>query len=77
MTNTFLRIQTLIFQTRCASLFFGDIVGFTNLTAMSTARQTIEFLNDLYNTFDSAIERYDVYKVLLLVSNITILIILV
>ena len=41
---------------------------------MSTARQTIEFLNDLYNTFDSAIERYDVYKVLVLVQNIIILI---
>ena len=48
---------------RSTSLFFGDIVGFTNLTAMSTARETIEFLNDLYLTFDTAIERYDVYKV--------------
>ena len=48
---------------RSTSLFFGDIVGFTNLTAMSTAKETIEFLNDLYLTFDTAIERYDVYKV--------------
>ena len=54
--------QVLIFY-RSASLFFGDIVGFTKLTAMSTAVQTIEFLNDLYHTFDAAIERYDVYKV--------------
>ena len=55
----------LCFQLRFrnASLFFGDIVGFTKLTAMSTASQTIEFLNDLYRTFDAAIERYDVYKV--------------
>ena len=46
---------------RSASVFFGDIVGFTDLTAMSTASQTIEFLNDLYRTFDAAIEHYDVY----------------
>ena len=48
---------------KSASVFFGDIVGFTNLTAMSTAGQTIQFLNDLYRTFDSSIDNYDVYKV--------------
>lgn len=48
---------------KSASIFFGDIVGFTNLTAMSTAGQTIQFLNDLYRTFDSSIDNYDVYKV--------------
>jgi hypothetical protein len=30
----------------------------------STASQTIQFLNDLYNTFDNAIDNYDVYKVI-------------
>ena len=44
-------------------MFFGDIVGFTKLTAMSTASQTIKFLNDLYNIFDNAIDVFDVYKV--------------
>ena len=29
----------------------------------STATQTIQFLNDLYNKFDKAIDNYDVYKV--------------
>jgi len=45
------------------TLFFGDIVGFTKLTAQSTATQTIQFLNELYNKFDKAIDNYDVYKV--------------
>ena len=44
-------------------MFFGDICGFTKLTAMSTASQTIKFLNDLYNIFDNAIDVFDVYKV--------------
>ena len=30
----------------------------------STATQTIQFLNDLYNKFDKAIDNYDVYKVI-------------
>ena len=30
---------------------------------MSTASQTIKFLNDLYNIFDNAIDVFDVYKV--------------
>ena len=38
-------------------------MGFTKLTAMSTASQTIKFLNDLYNIFDNAIDVFDVYKV--------------
>ncbi len=45
------------------SIFLCDIVGFTNLTAESTAQQTVEMLNSLYNLFDTRIENYDVYKV--------------
>ena len=34
-----------------------------NFFGRSTATQTIQFLNDLYNKFDKAIDNYDVYKV--------------
>ena len=36
----------------------------STLPILSTATQTIQFLNELYNIFDKAIDNYDVYKVL-------------
>ncbi|XP_046542836.1 atrial natriuretic peptide receptor 1-like, partial [Haliotis rubra] len=39
------------------TIYFSDICGFTALSAV------IDLLNDLYTTFDSIIENFDVYKV--------------
>ena len=40
--------------------YFSYIVGFTNLSASSTAMEIIAMLNDLYTMFDVTTEKHEV-----------------
>ncbi|XP_021364251.1 receptor-type guanylate cyclase gcy-10-like [Mizuhopecten yessoensis] len=48
---------------KCATVFFSDVVGFTTICSGCTPFEGVDFLNLLYNTFDSQLEEHDVYKV--------------
>lgn len=50
-------------QFESVTVFFSDIVNFTEICASISPMEVTQMLNRLYGLFDSNLDRYDVYKV--------------
>eukprot|EP00960_Hanusia_phi_P048907 759245-Hanusia_phi.AAC.1 len=46
-----------------ASVFFSDLVGYTDLAGKTSPLEIVEMLNDLYTKFDKLVEKHQVCKV--------------
>jgi len=47
----------------CVTIFFGDIVGFNDLTNDCSATELIDFMNHFYCNLDARLEKFQVYNV--------------
>ena len=50
------------------SVLFSDIVGFAHMVNNSSPGQVVDMLNDVYAFYDEQIDKFDVYKVEMLVD---------
>ena len=45
------------------SILFSDVVGFTNICSAISPMQVVTMLNSMYTSFDTLIEKHNLYKV--------------
>lgn len=61
--NLISRLQVPAEYYASVTVYFSDIVGFTEIAAECSPLEVVTFLNSIYKMFDERIECYDVYKV--------------
>jgi adenylate cyclase len=55
--------RTIAAQYAAASILFADIVEFTPMAATITPLQLVDLLNEVFQCFDSLVEKYDLEKI--------------
>lgn len=57
------RGQTVLEKFNLVTIFFSDIVGFTNMAGNMRPLQVMAMLNELYTELDKLVEKHQIYKV--------------
>ena len=55
--------RTIADQYTAASILFADVVEFTPMAAKMTPLQLVDLLNEVFQCFDSLVEKYDLEKI--------------